>query len=255
LQEFKILPVMKALCIGVVALLLFSFTSLKTSPSIPASTASISHSIENVKTGVSLADSARLDLLYDNLDLQGLSLSREAFHKAVLGFLSLQITGVIRNSDVLSIVDFSLPSSRKRLFVIDMLNGRLLFNTLVAHGRNSGTLMATRFSNRINSYMSSLGFYLTGDAFIGAHGYSLQLEGLERGWNDHASSRRIIMHPADYVSEEHIQECGYLGRSEGCPAIPETLNQPIIDEIKGGSCLFLYAPNKRFTHRGARFPS
>jgi len=260
LPGFKILPVMKALCIGVMALLFFSFTSLKTNSSSPTPASSIANSSVKrahtaEKNGVSLADSVRFDLLYDNLDLQGLSLSREAFHKAVLGFLSLQITGVIRNTDVLSIVDFSLPSNQKRLFVIDMLNGRLLFNTLVAHGRNSGTLMATRFSNRINSYMSSLGFYLTGDAFIGSHGYSLQLEGLERGWNDHASSRRIIMHPADYVSDEHIQECGYLGRSEGCPAIPETLNAPIIDEIKGGSCLFLYAPDKRFARRGAHFSS
>jgi hypothetical protein len=194
-----------------------------------------------------------LNLLYDNLDLQGLSLSREAYHKAVIGFLSLQMTGVIRNTDVLSIVDFSLPSNQKRLFIIDMLNGRLLFNTFVAHGRNSGTVMATRFSNRTNSYMSSLGFYLTGDPFVGSHGYSLQLQGLEQGWNDRAFSRRIIMHAADYVSEEHIQQWGFLGRSEGCPAIPETLNAPIIDEIKGGSCLFLYAPDKRYSRRPVHF--
>jgi len=213
--------------------------------------ASIPHS--STTTAVSLADSARFDLLYDNLDLQGLSLSRLAFHKAVLGFISLQMTGVIRNTDVLSIVDFSLPSNQKRLFIIDMLNGRLLFNTFVAHGRNSGTVMATRFSNRTNSYMSSLGFYLTGDPFVGSHGYSLQLQGLEQGWNDHAYSRRIIMHSADYVSEDHIQQWGFLGRSEGCPAIPEALNAPIIDEIKGGSCLFLYAPDKRFSRRSTRF--
>ena len=200
-----------------------------------------------------MADSARFDLLYDNLDLQGFSLSKEAYHKAVLGFLSLQMTGVIHNADVLSIVDFSLPSSQKRLFVIDMLNGRLLFNTFVAHGRNSGKLMATRFSNRTNSFMSSLGFYLTGDPFVGSHGYSLQLQGLEPGWNDRAYSRRIIMHSADYVSEEHIQQWGLLGRSEGCPAIPETLNAPIIDEIKGGSCLFLYAPDKRYSHHKNNF--
>ena len=251
---------MKALCISVAALFLFSFTSLKTiSPTLV--TASSLHpssfntrtSVFNATTAVSLADSARFDILYDHLDLQGLALSREAFHKAVLGFLSLQMTGVIRNADVLSIIDFSLPSSQKRLFVIDMLNGRLLFNTFVAHGRNSGVLMATRFSNRNSSYMSSLGFYLTGDAFRGSHGYSLRLEGLERGWNDHAFSRRIVMHPADYVSEEHVLQYGYLGRSEGCPAIPETLNAPIINEIKDGSCLFLYAPDKRYSGRSANF--
>ena len=210
---------MKALCIGAAALLLFSFTSPHSS----------------VHGTVSMADSARFDLIYEDLGLEKLSLSREAYHRAVRGFLSGQITGAIRNADVLSIIDFSLPSTQKRLFVIDMLNGRLLFNTFVAHGRNSGTVMATRFSNRTNSYMSSLGFYLTGEPFMGSHGYSLRLEGIERGWNDHAFARRIIMHPADYVSEEHIDQWGYLGRSEGCPAIPETLNAPIIERQFGDS--------------------
>jgi hypothetical protein len=257
---------MKALCVGVAAFFLFSFTSLTTNSSIPITLAALSHPVSvshpasaetvspaSAKTVVSLADSARFDVLYDTLDLQALSLSREAFHKAVLGFISLQITGVIRNADVLSIVDFSLPSNQKRLFIIDMLNGRLLFNTFVAHGRNSGQLMATRFSNRTNSFMSSLGFYVTGDPFVGSHGYSLRLDGLEQGWNDRAFSRRIIMHPADYVSEDHIQQWGYLGRSEGCPAIPEALNAPIIDEIKGGSCLFLYAPDKRYVRHRIHF--
>ena len=191
---------------------------------------------------------ARFNILYDSLGLEALNLSREAYQDAVQGFLALKANGAIHNTDVLSIVDFSLPSTAKRLFVIDMQNGRLLFNTFVAHGRNSGGLMATRFSNRVNSLMSSLGFYVTGDPFIGHNGYSLHLDGVEPGINDHVYSRSIIMHPADYVSEEHIRKCGFLGRSEGCPAIPEEFDQAIIDEIKGGSCLFLYAPNKRYLH-------
>jgi len=189
---------------------------------------------------------AHFSLLYDSLGLEALELSRAAYEHAVKGFLALEQAGEIRNTSVLSIVDFSLPSNKKRLFVIDMANGRLLFNTLVAHGRNSGGLMATRFSNRSNSLMSSLGFYLTGEAFIGQHGYSLRLEGIERGWNDHVNRRAIIMHPADYVSEEHIRQWGFLGRSEGCPAIPQELDQPIINQIKGGSCLFVFAPNKGY---------
>lgn len=243
---------MKALCIGVAALLLFSFASRKTTEvpihTVPSITI-LSFTGKAAVSPVCLADSAKFDVLYDNLDLQGLALTREAYHKAVLGFLGMQMTGAVRNADVLSIVDFSLPSTQKRLFVIDMLNGRLLFNTFVAHGRNSGQLMATRFSNRTNSFMSSLGFYLTGDPFIGSHGYSLQLQGMERGWNDHAFQRRIIIHPADYVSEQHIQQWGVLGRSEGCPAIPEELDTAIIDQIKGGSCLFLYAPDKKYARR------
>ena len=161
------------------------------------------------------------------------------------GFLALQSAGQLANTDVLTIIDFSLPSTKKRLFVIDMLNGRLLFHTLVAHGRNSGKLIATKFSNRNNSYMSSLGFYLTGQPFTGRHGYSLRLEGMEKGWNDHVLQRAIIMHPAYYVSERYILQCGYLGRSEGCPAIPENLHTAIIDQIKGGSCLFVYAPDSK----------
>ncbi|WP_431215390.1 murein L,D-transpeptidase catalytic domain family protein [Puia sp. P3] len=157
--------------------------------------------------------------------------------------------GSIPNPGVLSIIDFSLPSTQKRLFIVDTYNGKLLFSSLVAHGRNSGGLMATRFSNRRNSLMSSLGFYLTGQAFIGQHGYSMRLEGMEKGLNDNVFSRAIIMHPAGYVSEDHIQKWGFLGRSEGCPAIPEQLDSAIIDAIHDGSCLFIYSPDKRYLHQ------
>lgn len=197
----------------------------------------------------SLADSSRLNFLYDSLSLDSLGLSSEAYHKAIGGFLSLLLAGEVHNPGILSIIDFSLPSTQKRLFILDLYNGRILFNTLVAHGRNSGKLIANRFSNRCNSLMSSLGFYVTGEPFIGQHGYSLRLEGKEKGWNDNVCRRAIIMHPANYVSEAHIQQWGYLGRSEGCPAIPETLDRPIIDVIRGGSCLFVYSPDKKYLHR------
>jgi hypothetical protein len=199
------------------------------------------------------ARSAGFFALYDNLQLGALDLSRDAFQRAIEGFLALQSAGRLGNADVLSIIDFSLPSSHPRLFILDMRNGRLLFNTLVAHGRNSGALMATRFSNRCSSFMSSLGFYLTGQPFIGRHGYSLRLEGMEKGWNDHVLQRAIVMHSAPYVSEDHIRRWGFLGRSEGCPAIPEKLRTPIIDRIKGGSCLFLYAPDERYLDRADPF--
>ena len=198
---------------------------------------------------LSFADSSRLNLLYDSLSLDSLGLSAGAYHKAVGGFLSLLIAGQVRNPGILSIIDFTLPSNKKRLFILDLFNGRLLFNTLVAHGRNSGGLIANRFSNRRNSFMSSLGFYLTGESFIGHHGYSLRLEGEEKGWNDNVFRRAIIMHPADYVSQEHIQHWGYLGRSEGCPAIPKEVDRPIIDVIRGGSCLFVYGSDKGYLHK------
>ena len=195
------------------------------------------------------SDSPRLNLLYDSLQLAGLGLSPQAYHKAITGFLNLLATGAIPNPGVLSIIDFSLPSTQKRLFVLDTYNGKLLFNTLVAHGRNSGKVMATRFSNRCNSLMSSLGFYVTGQTFFGQHGYSMRLEGMEKGWNNNVFSRAIIMHPAGYVSEDHIRQWGFLGRSEGCPAIPENIDNAVIDAIRDGSCLFIYSPDKRYLHQ------
>lgn len=218
-------------------------------PLVPVPSVVSTHALRPARTEFSYADSSRLNDLYDDMQLENMGLSFEAYHEAIAGFLTLVIAGEVRNPGVLSIVDFSRPSTEKRLFVLDMYNGVVLFNTLVAHGRNSGKLLATRFSNRVNSYMSSLGFYLTGDAFVGQHGYSLRLEGKEKGWNDNAYHRSIIVHPAGYVSEDHIRQCGYLGRSEGCPAIPEELDKPIIDSIRGGSCLFIYGPNNKYLQR------
>jgi hypothetical protein len=242
----------KMLCLSMAAFFFLSFLPLASAhaPS-PAPGPSIVHdkSAKANITSFSYADSSRLNMLYNSLQLDSLGLSFEAFHKGISGFLNLVLSGEVHNTGVLSIIDFSKPSTQKRLFVLDMYNETLMFNSLVAHGRNSGKLLATRFSNRPNSFMSSLGFYLTGEPFIGQHGYSLRLEGKEKGWNDNALHRSIIMHPADYVSEDHIRQWGYLGRSEGCPAIPEELDKSIIDIIRGGSCLFIYSPDIRYLHR------
>ena len=240
--------------LSMAAFFFLSFLPLASAPipcPAPAPERSIVHArpVAARNTNFSFADSSRLNMLYNSLQLDSLGLSFEAFHKGIAGFLSLVISGDVQNTGVLSIIDFSKPSTQKRLYVFDMYNETLLFNSLVAHGRNSGVLIPTRFSNRPNSYMSSLGFYLTGESFMGQHGYSLRLEGKEKGWNDNALHRSIIMHPADYVSEDHIQHWGYLGRSEGCPAIPEDLGRSIIDNIRGGSCLFIYSPDIRYMHR------
>jgi hypothetical protein len=124
-----------------------------------------------------------------------------------------------------------------------------LFNTFVSHGRNSGTDMATEFSNDPNSFKSSLGFYVTGDTYKGEHGYSLRLDGKEKGINDNAQERSIVMHAADYVNEAVVKAKGYLGRSLGCPAVPPALHKAIINTIKDGTCLFLYSPDQYYiTH-------
>ena len=184
--------------------------------------------------------------LYQKLALAAKGLSYQAFEMAYTGMHELYEAGKIQNNQLLTIVDFSLPSTQKRLFVIDVIKGALLFNTYVAHGKNSGKLMATRFSNRPNSYESSLGFYVTENTYKGKHGFALRLNGLEPGINDNALNRGIVMHAANYVNEQFIRMQGYLGRSEGCPALPPKVTSAIIGTIKEGSCLFIYSSNQQY---------
>lgn len=183
-------------------------------------------------------------LLYENLDLANKGLSRRAFESALQGFEYLRQQGQIQNDDVISIVDFSLPSSAKRLFVIDLTNNKLLFCTYVAHGNGSGLQYANQFSNIPQSNKSSLGFYKTLNTYIGVHGYSLKLEGLEKGINDNANRRDIVIHGAAYVSEALARSQGYIGRSQGCPALPEKMHKPIINKIRNGTCFFVYSPDR-----------
>jgi len=185
-------------------------------------------------------------MLYDSLQLGTLGLSTDAFMYGMQGFERLLDAGKLQNDSVLAIVDFSLPSSQKRLFVVDVRNSKLLFNTLVSHGRNSGKLNAVNFSNKRNSNMSSLGFYITDNTYMGEHGLSLRLRGTEKGINDNAMSRAIVMHGAGYVDESFINNQGYIGRSLGCPAIPEDMKEPIITALKNGACLFIYSDNKNY---------
>ncbi|UPK66971.1 murein L,D-transpeptidase catalytic domain family protein [Chitinophaga filiformis] len=186
------------------------------------------------------------DALFALLKLDSLGLSKEAFNYALSGLEKLEKEGKLKNPDLLTIADFSQPSNKKRLFVIDLKNETVLFNTFVSHGRNSGTAVATSFSNAPESFKSSLGFYVTGDTYKGQHGYSLRLQGEEQGINDNAMSRGIVMHSAAYVSEQIAKLQGYIGRSLGCPAIPEKIHRQIIEVIKNGSCLFLYSPDKSY---------
>ncbi|MBE0667548.1 MAG: murein L,D-transpeptidase catalytic domain family protein [Bacteroidales bacterium] len=161
---------------------------------------------------------------------------------ALAGYEILNHEQAITHTGIITIIDFSLPSDKERLWVLDLIHGKVLFHCLVSHGRNSGELMAEYFSNKPGSYASSPGFYATGETYIGRNGLSLFLDGLEAGINDNARDRAIVMHGAGYVSPEYIREYGRLGRSYGCPAVPEEMSREIIQSIKGGSCLFIYAP-------------
>jgi hypothetical protein len=188
-------------------------------------------------------------MIYDSLQLNSLGLSKDAFIEGLKGYGILRSQGKLNKDNILSIVDFTLSSSQKRLFVIDLENFKLLFNTYVAHGRNSGKEYARHFSNSPKSHMSSLGFYVTQETYYGEHGLSLKLQGEEKGINDNAESRAIVIHPADYVNESTVKSLGYLGRSYGCPALPEKLATPIIKTIKDGSCFFVYSDSPKYIAR------
>jgi hypothetical protein len=173
------------------------------------------------------------------------ALSASIYQMAAYGYHKLEAAKKI-GKPILTIVDFSKPSTEKRLFVIDMQSGKVLVHSLVAHGRNSGEKVATQFSNSDASHQSSLGFYITGNTYNGGNGYSLKLKGMEAGFNDKAEQRAIVMHGADYVSESAIKNLGRLGRSWGCPAVSQQEHKMIIDLIKQGSCLFVYAPQQQY---------
>ncbi|MEO6405826.1 MAG: murein L,D-transpeptidase catalytic domain family protein [Ferruginibacter sp.] len=188
----------------------------------------------------------RNDKLFDSLHLGKLGLGRRAFDYAMLGYEVLKSKKMLNNEHILSIADMSSVSGKKRFFVIDVKNYRLLFNTYVAHGKNTGLDKSLYFSNDPESNKSSVGFYITSTTYNGNHGYSMRLEGIEMGFNNNARSRDIVMHSADYVSAAVVKSQGYLGRSLGCPALSPEIYKPIIEKIKNGSCLFIYGNDSRY---------
>jgi hypothetical protein len=165
-------------------------------------------------------------------------LSYEVFNLAIKGY---NLTDSLKNKDIISIIDFSLPSTEKRFYVVDLKNRKLLYKCFVAHGKNTGENIAENFSNENGSLKSSLGFFVTAETYTGDNGYSMKLDGLEPGINDNARTREIVIHGADYVSQEFIDKEGRLGRSWGCPALPVELAKEIIDKISDGTLLFIYA--------------
>jgi hypothetical protein len=200
------------------------------------------------KTGIHPVDShSRFEDIY--LSLHEPSLKREAFYLAMQGHLLLKTSCRLENDSLITIIDYSLPSSQDRFFVINLRRSWLVYKTLVSHGRNSGELYATSFSNRMHSYQTSLGFYLTGIPYQGGKGYSLLLEGLDKGFNDQARKRAIVIHGAGYATRDYINRYGRLGRSLGCPVLPPELNCEIINAIKGGSVVFCYYPDPSYLTR------
>jgi hypothetical protein len=186
---------------------------------------------------------------YAALGVQQQGLQYAVFEQAMTGYLNLQRQGRVGPQQRLAVIDFDLPSTEKRLWVLDLAKNQVLYRTLVAHGDNSGEQHATRFSNTADSHMSSLGFYVTGSEYRGKHGRSLRLAGVDEGFNTNAAARSIVVHGAEYVSEAFIQQTGRLGRSQGCPALPLDQYGPIIDTLKGGAGLFIHKSNAGYSSR------
>jgi hypothetical protein len=184
--------------------------------------------------------------LYLSLKLEEKGLSRQAFEYACKGYLRLLKKNRIKRDAYLVICDFSQSSSKKRLYLVDVENGEVVLNTYVAHGKNSGGEFANRFSNKLQSLQSSLGFYVTENTYYGEHGLSLRMKGLEPGYNDQAFRRRVVIHGADYIGDSWLAKNDYMGRSFGCPAIPKNESNHIINTIKNGSCIFIYHPSKSY---------
>jgi hypothetical protein len=180
--------------------------------------------------------------LYFSMGLQGM-VSIKAFGEAMTGYRAIRE----KRKDILTLIDYSKPSTQKRLFVLDIKRRQMLFASLVAHGKNSGENYATSFSNAAGSLKSSLGFFLTGNTYNGKNGYSMLLDGLEKDINDRARERAIVMHGASYCDPSVLRNSNRLGRSFGCPALPPSLNKPIIDTIKDGSVVYIFANNEAYS--------
>ncbi|MGX6591974.1 murein L,D-transpeptidase catalytic domain family protein [Cetobacterium ceti] len=182
------------------------------------------------------------DELYKNMNLENI-INKKVFQMALTGFNKISN----KKNNLLTIIDYTKPSTEKRFYVLDLDKKILLYNTYVTHGKNSGKIMAIKFSNIINSYQSSIGFFLTNkEPYVGSNGYSLRMVGLEKGFNSNALERNIVIHGADYATPEYMNHLGFLGRSLGCPAVPTKLSKNIIDTIKDNTVLFIVGDDDKY---------
>ncbi|MCK4251808.1 murein L,D-transpeptidase catalytic domain family protein [candidate division WOR-3 bacterium] len=183
--------------------------------------------------------------LYKECGLVG-KLHYKVFRLAVIGYINMKAEGFLSDKAIITVIDYTISANEKRFFVIDLDSKELLYNTLVAHGKNTGNKYAKYFSNEPKSCQSCFGFFITAEAYYGKHGYSLKLDGVDTLFNDNARKRSVVMHGAHYVSQDFIKQYGRLGRSWGCPALSKNKSKCIIDTIKHGCCLFIYYNDKNY---------
>jgi L,D-transpeptidase catalytic domain. len=177
---------------------------------------------------------------------KGVNLKPSVLKLGIDAFLNTKKLGIHTREPIITLIDYSLPSSEKRLWVIDLKQDKILYTSMVAHGKNSGSHYTTKFSNQVGSLKTSLGVFLTAQTYFGRDGYSLKVKGLERGFNDNAESRYIVLHGANYVSKKYLLSKGRTGRSWGCPAVENHLAKPIIDTIKDGTLIVSFYPDRKW---------
>jgi hypothetical protein len=228
-----------------VFLILFSCT-----PPVPTCQATEFSSGESV-----VAFQPYIQSLYEAIGLKKKGLDFEIFRYALVGYFNLKRQDAISRTGIITIVDFRKSCNESRFYVIDLIRQKVLYQTLVAHGRNSGDIYARHFSNAAGSLKSSLGFFVTGDTYNGEYGYSLYLYGMDGRFNNRAKARGIVVHGAPYVTRSFLKEYGKIGRSQGCPALPAGPHINIIDTIKGGTCLFQFYDDKGYVQKSALLDS
>lgn len=228
-------------------LLCTSFTIIPSEPTASNSAAVIASPVTTDSSFSTVFSAA--GAVYNKINLQIYGLSADVFNYAWKGYQRLLEKKMISRSNYLTICDFSQPSGKKRFYIIDVIQNKLITNSYVAHGRNSGADYATKFSNKPESLQSSLGFYITQGTYQGAHGLSLRINGVDPGYNDKAMARNIVIHGAAYVDEARAKQGVFMGRSFGCPAVPQKESAKIISTIKNGTCLFIYHLSRNYLLR------
>jgi hypothetical protein len=186
---------------------------------------------------------------YETCNLHDKGLHFDAFRFGIYAYYNLSGRNLLNNKDIIVIIDYSQSSCKERLYIINIRQKKLLSQSLVAHGKGSGEIHAVTFSNKNSSCASSIGVLVSGKTYCGKHGYSLELHGLDKGYNDNALSRKVVIHGADYVSFDFIKKHNRIGRSWGCPALPVEKSKAIIDLIKDGTCIFSYYPDKEYLEK------
>ncbi|SKB79857.1 L,D-transpeptidase catalytic domain [Salegentibacter holothuriorum] len=235
----------------VFAVLIFSFaftttdnlkTKLKTSE-LEAITSPVSEESKNITFESKVAS------LYNEFSTNNISIpAMPVFEKAIKGYEQLDENGKV-GKKLLTVIDFGLSSTKKRMWIMNMETKKVLFNTYVSHGKNTGGEFATKFSNTVNSLQSSLGFYVTAETYYGKNGLSLFIDGMEKGFNSNARKRYVVIHGADYAEPNFIDRIGRLGRSYGCPAVPNTIAKEVIDTIKEESVVYIHKNNKEYLEK------